>query len=482
MVMGKQNLLEEVEALAIAKAQEEEASSFQIVEKFHELLREKKSLGNPFPIEAFPPKLGAIAQTFTRCYGLPVDYFGLGMLTAASVAIGNGYAVSLKQNHSFPPILYSAVVGNSSIGKTPAIMLCLGPIFHLEETYREQHHAKLEAWKQECFELKMGGLNREDPPKPTQTELVINDATTEAINASLEVNPRGLLMFRDELNGWINSLNQYRKGSDLEFWLSVWSNQSVKVNRIGRDSLYIRKPFVSVIGGIQPAILNGFATDGRSDNGFLARILFAWPDEMKKPYESNISPDPTVFEEYRRIIANLHKLPHNFDEEGHGEPILITLTEKARKAYSHWYKDNTDLINAEESDTVKSILGKMESYLLRLALILSLADLAITGEEQTAEAMQEHQIGEEEILRAVALVSYFKKTALRVIGNLENPVKKLSDEKEAFYEALPEEFSTKMALEAGQEANISERTVKRLLNDFLLFKQLGRGRYRKHYL
>lgn len=480
--MGKKELLEEVEAIAIAQAREEQEESLLIIDRYKALMTEKKSLGNPFPIDAFPLKLGAIAQTFNRCYGLPLDYFGLGMLTAASVAIGNAYAISYKQNHNFPPILYSAVVGNSSIGKTPAINLCLGPIFDLEENYRDEYHVRYDTWKQECFELKIGGLNREDPPKPTQQELIINDATTEAINASLEANPRGLLMVRDELNGWINSLNQYRKGSDLEFWLSVWSNQSVKVNRVGKDSLYVRKPFVSVIGGIQPAILSGFATDGRSDNGFLARILFAWPDEMKKPYESNQAPDPAVFDDYKRIIRNLHKLPHNFDEEGHGEPMLITLTEKARKAYSHWYKDNTDLINAEESDTVKSIYGKMESYLLRLALILSLLDLALNGDEYTPEQMVAHQVGEDEIHRAVALVAYFKKTSLKVIGNLESPVKKLTDEKEAFYEALPEEFSTKSALEAGQAAGISERTVKRLLNDFLLFKQLGRGKYRKHYL
>jgi hypothetical protein len=66
-----------------------------------------------------------------------------------------------------------------------------------------------------------------------------------------------------------------------------------------------------------------------------------------------------------------------------------------------------------------------------------------------------------------------------VIGNLESPVKKLSSEKEAFYEALPEEFSTGMAVETGHKVKLPERTVKRMLNDFTLFKQLGRGKYRR---
>jgi len=484
MVMRrKEELLSEVEDLARQTIEEENAhESLEIVQRYQEIITEKKGSGNPFPIDSLPPKLASIAETFNRCFGLPIDYFGLGMLTAASVAIGNAYAVAYKQNHSFPPILFSAIVGNSSIGKTPAVNLCLRPIKALEEKYRDEYKAQEEAWKQECFELKMSGLNREDPPKPTEKELIINDATTEAINESLKNNPRGMLMERDELSAWINGLNQYRKGTDLEFWLSVWNGQSVKVNRVGKPSIYIRQPFLSVLGGIVPSSVTQFGQDGRSENGFIARILFAWPDEMRKPYESELSPDPQVFEDYRIIIETLHRYPHNFTEDGHGEPILIGLTDKARKAYSRWFRDNTDLINNEDSDTIKSIYGKMESYLLRLALIISLLDLAIAGGERTAEDLATHQIGEEDILRAIALVAYFKKTSLRVIGSLESPVSKLSSEKEAFYEALPEEFSTKAAIEAGKEAGMAERTVKRLLNDFLLFRQLGRGRYRKQYL
>lgn len=480
--MVKDDLLRQVEELTAKKLIEQKEEAAEITARFYDLLNEKKSTGNPFPVEALPPKLSAIVNTFHKCYGLPVDYFGLGVLTAASVAIGNAVCIQYKHNYAFPPILYGAIVGNSSIGKTPAINMCLGPIFDLEEKYRNDYEVQYQQWKQDCFDIQISGMKREDPPKPKQRELIINDATTEAINNSLADNPRGLLLVRDELNGWINSLNQYRKGSDLEFWLSVWSNQSVKVNRVGKDALFVKKPFVSVIGGIQPAILSGFAQDGRADNGFLARILFAWPDEMRKPYENDLTPDISIFDKYQSIISNLHHLPHNFTEEGYGDPTMIDLDEAARKTYKTWHKDNTDLINQEESDVVKSILGKMESYLLRLALILSLLDLVIENENPTEEDLQNHTVGQGEILRSIALIQYFKNTALKVIGSLESPVKKLSTEKEAFYEALPEEFNTKAAIEAGEKTALSERTVKRLLNDFTLFRQLGRGKYRKVYL
>lgn len=480
--MVKDDLLREVEALAIAKAQQEQQETQEISQRYKVLLKEKMEGANPFPINALPKRLGDIAQVFNTCYGLPIDYYGLGMLTAASIAIGNTYVVKYKFNQCYPPMLYSAIVGNSSIGKTPAIMHCLAPIFELEDQYRHQYDGQLQAWKQECFELQVSGMKREDPPKPVQRELIINDATSEAITIALSHNPRGLLLFQDELNAWISSQNQYRKGSDGEFWLSVWSGQSRKVSRVGKDPLYAKNPFVSVIGGVQPAILNNFAGEGRSENGYLARILFAWPDEMKKPHDSENSPDPEVFRAYKEIIRRLHNLPHNFTEEGFGQAIEIGLTDRALKAYKNWHHDNTNQINAEDSDVIKSILGKMEQYLLRIALIISLLDLAIEKEEWTEEELQAHQIGQDDVLRAIFLISYFKKTAMRVIGSVENPTKKLSPEKEAFYEALPEEFSTKSAIEAGDKASLGERTVKRMLNDFTLFRQLGRGKYRKVYI
>ena len=480
--MVKDDFLREVEALALAKQQQEQQETQDISTRFQALMQEKKQGGNPFPTDALPKRLGDIAKVFNTCYGLPIDYYGLGMLTAASIAIGNAYVVRYKYNQCYPPMLYSAIVGNSSIGKTPAIMHCLAPIFDLEDQYRHEYDGQIQAWKQDCFELQVSGMKREDPPKPLQRELIINDATSEAITIALSHNPRGLLLFQDELNAWIKSQNQYRKGSDGEFWLSVWSNQSRKVSRVGKDPLYAKNPFVSVIGGVQPSILNDFAGEGRAENGYLARILFAWPDEMKKPHESDNSPDQEVFAAYREIIKRLHKLPHNFTEEGFGEAIQIGLTSRALVAYKRWHRDNTDQINAEESDVIKSILGKMEQYLLRLALIISLLDLAIEKETWTEEELTQHQIGEDEVIRAMLLIGYFKKTAMRVIGSVESPVKKLSPEKEAFYEALPEEFSTKSALEAGEKADISERTIKRMLNDFTLFRQLGRGRYRKVYV
>lgn len=71
----------------------------------------------------------------------------------------------------------------------------------------------------------------------------------------------------DELASWFKNFNRYNKGSEQEFWLSVWSGNTVKVNRKTSDQYNIPLPFISVAGTIQPGVLNELA-DNRTENGF----------------------------------------------------------------------------------------------------------------------------------------------------------------------------------------------------------------------
>ena len=56
------------------------------------------------------------------------------------------------------------------------------------------------------------------PIKPKRKELIINKATTEAIIQNLSTNHNGLILFQDELLGWINNMNQYRSEGGEQFW------------------------------------------------------------------------------------------------------------------------------------------------------------------------------------------------------------------------------------------------------------------------
>ena len=61
-----------------------------------------------------------------------------------------------------------------------------------------------------------------------------SDATVEAVAPILEANPRGVLLARDELAGWIRSFDRYaggKGGGDAAHWLSMHNGEAVVVDR-----------------------------------------------------------------------------------------------------------------------------------------------------------------------------------------------------------------------------------------------------------
>lgn len=114
--------------------------------------------------------------------------------------------------------------------------------------------------------------------KPVKSQFIANDITLEALVDLHQESDNAIGVFKDELAGWLKDMNKYRAGSDLEFWLSCWSGKRCWLNRLTRKGSFVEKPFIPVLGGIQPAILNSFYTRENKDNGFMDRMLLSFPE------------------------------------------------------------------------------------------------------------------------------------------------------------------------------------------------------------
>lgn len=468
-------------------------------------LAKKKNKLNPFPVHAFPKHIQNIIHEYHEAYRLPIDYHCTSIITAASMAIGNGYAAYYKRGQVYPPMIWATVVGFPSSGKSPAIDFGVWPLMAIEKKYRIEHTKKLMEWKKEAVAK---ALNNEafDHTKPRSKDIIINDATVEAINKALINNPKGLLLYQDEILGWINSMNSYRKGSDREYFLSTWSGKSAKISRTNSETMFIPHPYISVIGGVQPGKLTTLASNDMKSSGFFARILFAYPDDMEKPEESDKQPSNFVFELYQGIINFLHNLPNDFEEPENSleytkvNRIEVPLSAGAFASYVDFLNDYTKQMNDTEDEDVKSTLGKLQQYCLRIALILEMLDLACNQAETSEDYvkgfgtvdlkyMNALEIQEDTICKAVEIIQYFKYTGLKVIQRLENPAKSLKRFQQIWYDTLPENFTAKEAIEIGEAitksnkaAKLAERTIKNLLNNPRLFTKKGRGEYEKNYL
>jgi hypothetical protein len=85
------------------------------------------------------------------------------------------------------------------------------------------------------------------------------DATVEKISKILLENPRGILVHRDELSGWLRNLDKQGREGDRSFYLESWNGTgSFDVDRIGRGSLHIPALCLSILGSIQPGPLSSY--------------------------------------------------------------------------------------------------------------------------------------------------------------------------------------------------------------------------------
>jgi hypothetical protein len=295
-------------------------------------------------------------------------------------------------------------------------------------------------------------------------------------------NPRGILYLQEEVLAWIKNMNSYRSGSDEQFWLKNWDSAFVKYNRVSGDIITIANPNATVIGGVQPGVIHQLLNGDKNITGFSARLIFAYPAETKAPYDSDDFPSDEMTNRWQQMITYVDSLPNRIDagKTYNNIPtvdfVLIKCSTEAKKIYKKAINELTDNINAADNDQLKSIYGKLKSYMMRFALIL---EVMRSAEEQikyaTWKEMEQHlYIGQNSMEGAYKLMKYYKHNSEKVLQRLETPVDALRDEQQAWYRALPiEGIVWANAINLAKKVGFSERTANRLLNNTSLFKKTG---------
>jgi hypothetical protein len=339
----------------------------------------------PFPYKLFPEPLVKFIDNTSKALSCPPDFVGLGVLVCASVAIGNGAVIELKKSWRTGASLYCGIVAEPGSAKTPAINKALKPLFDLQKRNFEEYEAKKiqfeleeanyefesEKWKQQTKGKRVSAIeDKPESPKPPSFEQLISmDSTMEALQEILLFNKRGVIKMHDELLGFIKGMNQYRAGAgaDRQYWLSIWSNEPIIVNRKGKEPLQILKPFVSILGGIQPDMIEEILKVGRegvANDGFIDRFLFCYPDPIPSNWtDEDVSEE--IVEGYCDLIFNLY---YTLSED---KPIVVHLSPEAKNLFTTWYDVTEDETLAPGfPETLKGLWKKLKGLHPRILLIL----------------------------------------------------------------------------------------------------------------
>ncbi len=430
-----------------------------------------------FPYEVFPASIQDLICEANACLNFPIDFLGLSILFTVSIAIGNSYRVEVKKEWYEIPVFFFANVGKPNTNKSHPLSFALRPIFERDREFFRKYEMQLNEYNKYMALTKKERKeqNADSISKPTVQKIIVSDFTPEALAEVHKFNPRGLGVYVDELSVWFKNFNRYHKGSAQEFWLSSWSGKPIYIDRKNGSPIYISSPFISVVGNIPTRTLHELASENRAQNGFIDRILFAFPQGVQKPYWSEREINPIKVSAWNKVVSVLLEESPHFDvETGILIPKILKLSSDGQVEFMKWFNANTDLCNLIEDEMLSSILGKFDIHALRLSLLLQMLKFAC------GEAGKD-QIEVDSLAGALKLVEYFQATSNQVFNIISNrnPLDKLTASKKKFYEELPDIFSTSEGLIIAEKNKINERTVKRFFNQKEFFRRINRGEYEK---
>src|SRR5262249_58539380 len=156
----------------------------------------------------------------------------------------------------------------------------------------EEYELALEEWQ--ARPKKERGPKPKPPPEPPS--FITSDTTIEALGELLRNNPRGLVVARDELDGWFQSFTRYKGrggGTDRAQWLELHRAGTLRVDRLTREAgrLLVRRACVSVCGTIQPAVLARALDEEALLAGLGARFLLGMPPRRRRGWDRDERPD-----------------------------------------------------------------------------------------------------------------------------------------------------------------------------------------------
>ena len=300
------------------------------------LLEDGRPVVPAFPLDVLPQPWREWVSDTAGGAGAPVDYVAQAVLGAVAGLCGAGVKACVTQSWSEPLVLWQALVGAPSAGKTPALDAIGRPLATVEKLLQRDGGA--------CPERSRGASSE-------RSRVVVRDADLAALTRSVAARPPGVLLWRDEPTPWLSALAREIKhdrprGPFIDAW-SAGSNLPV-----------------SVLCSLHPDGL-AEALEGTPD-GLAARFLFAWPSAAA---HRGLSGDTPPRED--EAVTMLHRITGAVGMPE--QPLALVFQEEAVKSFDRFLTYLQEEIRGTEGAEA-GWLGKGRGTVVRLAAIFALLD------------------------------------------------------------------------------------------------------------
>lgn len=340
----------------------------------------------PFPVEALPPVIRDYVLAVAETTQTPVDMSASAALAILALCQQGKYRIKGKDDWMEPLNLFVVIIAEPSERKSAVISHLIRPVSQYEAEYNTMYSGALEVnkMKKRILEKRQRAIEdkvvkgKADPGELEEIaeevsnfkelqpmRLYVDDVTTEKLTSILSDN-NGVAAVVSAEGGIFDMLSGiYTKNVNIDVFLKGHSGDTIRVDRIGRNSESIMNPALTVLLTVQPSVLSGMMQNGTfRGRGLTARFMYCLPISMVggRKYRTEPIPDE-VSRCYEVMIRNL------LQEEMPKVPELIHLSPEADRLLEDFAGEVEGKLKNEFAD-IPDWAGKLIGAVLRISGLL----------------------------------------------------------------------------------------------------------------
>ena len=341
-----------------------------------------------FPIDALPDALKDYVVDVAESTQTPIDMAGVASLAIMSIAMQPRYKVVGKSDWEEQLSLYCMIVAEPSDRKSAVFNQIIKVIQSFEADYNERHsidvlksqeeHASLEKrYKKATKDFENGKITKDEYDdafskyashkviKPIS--LTLDDVTSESLTNEIESQDGCIALVSSE-GGIFDILSgSYTNFPNIDIFLKGYSGDFIKVSRIGRPSLYVKNPRLTILLTVQPKVLENVVNNSTfTGRGLSARFLYSVPKSLvgSRRFETK----PIDFDNKKRFSDLIHEILN--------EPRTITkfisLSDDAYSLLKVYYESFESRLVTDLKE-IGGWAGKLVGNILRISALITRA-------------------------------------------------------------------------------------------------------------
>ena len=346
------------------------------------------------------------AFTYKR---IPKEYLLCSILFSISTAVGMTFYINSLGYVNYAN-LYFTIIGSRGDTKSEAMKIATEPLKELDDQDYDEY----------CIKKKM--YNPETNREPIRKQLLIQNATIEAVHKIHYENPNSVGVLIDEIFSLIEKMGNSSSRDGVAwrgFLLEGYNNGCVDISRKTTDSYRIKKAYPTLLGGLQYQFIPKLFANGNLESGFIDRLLFTPKlTSNNKLLKGEMSND--VLDAYSNSVLSI--LAYKRQSEKLDEDIKQFEIKFSNEAEEKLFKYTQGLIDRKEKagNMIKEYIAKMQISIHKFCLLVHM--MIISSNMDYTKILDENTVD----LAIMLNEYYFNNFKIILDENLSNAIKEPS--------------------------------------------------------